>query len=114
MYRGLTDAVFLGGSANGRLVLYQVKCQFLGTLFQILFDTHHSPIGYFTASLYEEMVRNRTGTAHKSRPCGFILYHIYFCIPSVASVSSPLMVTVNFTLLFSLNTSSQFRNFSTA
>ena len=39
---------------------------------------------------------------------------MYWRIPSVATSSSALTVTVNFTLLFSLKQSSQWRNFSTA
>ena len=68
MHRRFTDAVLLGGGTDGGPVFYQVKRQLFGALIQVLFDIHHSPIEYFTATLYEEAAENRTATGRWGKP----------------------------------------------
>ena len=60
MYGRFADPEFFGGSAYCRLVLYQVKGQFFGPLFQILFDS--APL-LQAVPLYVAFGVKRTGAA---------------------------------------------------
>ena len=68
MYGRFADPEFFGGSAYCRLVLYQVKGQLFGPLFQIFFDS--APL-LQAVPLYVPFAAKRTG-----KPCFYGRFRI--------------------------------------
>ena len=50
MYGGLRNSKLFGSGAHRRIALYDVYRQITGTLFDVRFQKHHSPL--FIANLY--------------------------------------------------------------